>query len=290
MNIKLSVITLSIFVLISCDFRKSVNTDLVTGLTTRGDGLSCDNVYLSDGVQKLSRNSFTYGEKFYLNFENIEGFIKQENNVFPGLELLIVGQVGDTIMYNADLYANNVDGFDISPLLLQANVTAGSPIHSGNEYTLHTKIWDKKGNGIYKSELDFDIASNSKIEVVSTSVSYDEIYLFSQERKTTITDDNAKFNENVFLIFEGLEGFMQENGKVSIGLSVKAIDSAGEIILSEEDLVGESGMELSEFKSQIAPNFIFKDSSIKNPVTCEIVIWDKKSESRIEASVKLNLK
>ena len=74
MKTRMSVITLLFISLISCDFGKSVSMDLLTGLSTIGDGLTCDDVYISDGENKLNRNSFKYGEKFYLNFENIKGF------------------------------------------------------------------------------------------------------------------------------------------------------------------------------------------------------------------------
>lgn len=290
MKIKLSVIALSIFVVISCEFRKSVKKDFLTGLATLGDGLSCDNVYLSNGEQKLSRSSFIYGEKFYLNFENMEGFKKSEDRTFPGMQLLVVSEAGDTVLKNNDLYAGYTNGINISPLLLQTNITVADPIHSDNNYTLYINIWDKKGEGTYKAEMDFDVLSNDQIKIENKNVSYDEIYLFSQERRTVITDNNAKFNENIYMIFEGLEGFKVESGKVFPGLSIKAKDSEGEMILNEEDLIGESGMELSALNLRIAPSFIFKDSNIKSPVTCEIVIWDKKSESRIKASARLNMK
>ena len=127
MKIRMSVIILLLLTMISCEFNKSVNKDLITGLTTKGDGLSCDNVYLSDGKNKINRNSFIYGEKFYLNFDNIEGFKKEGINVFPGLKLLILGTEGDTIMFNNDLYSNINNGVDISPLLLQANITVAKP-------------------------------------------------------------------------------------------------------------------------------------------------------------------
>lgn len=290
MNINLTVITLSMFALFSCEFKKSVNKDLITGLTTQGDGLSCENVYLSNGEQKLSRNSFTYGEKFYLNFENIDGFQKPEDHVFPGMQLFIISQAGDTVLKENDLYASYADGMNISPLVLQTNVTAGNPIHSNNNYALYINIWDKKGEGTYKAKMDFDVIANAQINIESNNISYDEIYLFSQESKTVISDDNAKLNENIYMIFEGLEGFKEEDGKVFPGLSIKATDANGGTILEERDLIGESGMEFSELKSQIAPNFIFTGADIKNPVSCEIIIWDKKGENRIKASVKLNLK
>ena len=49
MKTKMSVITLLLINLISCDFQKSVNIDVLTGLSTHGNGLGCDDVYISDG-------------------------------------------------------------------------------------------------------------------------------------------------------------------------------------------------------------------------------------------------
>src|SRR4030042_3433757 len=289
MKTKLLVITMLMFAILSCEFRKSVNKDLLTGLTTKGDKLSCDNVYLSDGEEKISRNSFTYGEKFYLNFENIEGFKKDGEYVFPGLQLIVVSQAGDTVMKYKDLYADYTNGMNISPLLLKAHLTVATPMHSNNKYSLNINIWDKKGEGTFTAKMDFDIVPNKQIEIESNHVSYDEIYLFSKEREITITDNAAKFNENIYMIFEGLEGFKEEEGKVFIGLSMKIADSEGNLILNEDDLMGDSYMIASDIKSQLSPNFIFTGSDIKNPVNCEIVIWDKKGESKIKASVKLNI-
>jgi hypothetical protein len=70
---------------------------------------------------------------------------------------------------------------------------------------------------------------------------------------------------------------------------MKATDSEGTVILTEEDLMGDSGREISGFEDRIAPNFIFTGSGIKTPITCEILIWDKKSDHRIKASVQLNI-
>lgn len=278
-----------LFTIFSCEFRKSVNKDLITGLTTKGDGLSCDNVYLSSGERKISRNSFTYGEKFYLNFENIEGFKKDKDHAFPGLQLFVISQAGDTVLKYNDLYADYTDGINISPLLLRTYLTVAEPIHSNNNYTLHANIWDKKGKGTFTAKMDFDVVPNKQITIENNGVSYNEIYLYSKEREIPITDSNVKFNENIYMIFEGLQGFKEETGKVFIGQSIKITDSEGNLILKEDDLIGDSSMESSDLKSRVAPNFIFTGSNIKNPVTCNISIWDKKSGSKIMASVKLNV-
>ncbi|GAA3603127.1 hypothetical protein Q4Q39_13825 [Flavivirga amylovorans] len=140
MRIKILVVTFLLLAVFSCEFNKSVSKDLTTSLTTKGDGLSCDHVSLSDGTNKINRNSFVYGEKFYLNFNNIKGFEKVKNSVFPGMKLLILGKKGDTVMFSNDLYADNKKGFNVSPLLLQSVITVANPIHSNNEYEIFVNI------------------------------------------------------------------------------------------------------------------------------------------------------
>ncbi|GAA3603136.1 hypothetical protein Q4Q39_13830 [Flavivirga amylovorans] len=137
--------------------------------------------------------------------------------------------------------------------------------------------------------MDIDVVPNDQIKIENDHVTYNEVYLFSQERNICITGSEAKLNEDIYIIFEKLQGFKVEDGKLALGLSLKATDSEGGIIVNEEDLIGDSVMEVSELE-QLAPSFIFSGSNVKNPVTCEVVIWDKKSDSKIKASVELNVK
>jgi len=290
MKIKLTLIALVILSLMSCDSGKSVSKDLVTGLTTRGDGLSCEDVYLSDGEQEINRNTFTYGEIIYVNFENIEGFKKKDENAFPGMQLCVVNQSGDTVMHYPDLYADYQEGINISPLLLQANLTVADPLHSDGEYTLYINIWDKNGEGTFEAILDFEVSQDEQIKIENNKLSYNEAYLFSEEANNVIIGNEAKFNENIYLIFEGLEGFQEEDGEIFIGLSLKVMDSEGEIIIDEEDLIGDKGLRPSQIKEQLAPNFIIRNTSVSTPVSCEILIWDKKGDSNIKAKVNLDLK
>jgi len=290
MKIKLTLIALVILSLMSCDSGKSVSKDLVTGLTTRGDGLSCEDVYLSDGEQEINRNTFTYGEIIYVNFENIEGFKKKDENAFPGMQLCVVNQSGDTVMHYPDLYADYQEGINISPLLLQANLTVADPLHSDGEYTLYINIWDKNGEGTFEAILDFEVSQDEQIKIENNKLSYNEAYLFSEEANNVIIGNEAKFNENIYLIFEGLEGFQEEDGEIFIGLSLKVMDSEGEIIIDEEDLIGDTGLRPSQIKEQLAPNFIIRNTSVSTPVSCEILIWDKKGDSNIKAKVNLDLK
>ncbi|MEE4213523.1 MAG: hypothetical protein V2I34_00555 [Bacteroidales bacterium] len=274
----------------ACDSGKSVSKNLVTGLTARGDGLSCEDIYLSDGEEKINRNTFTYGENVYVNFENIEGFNKENGNAFPGMRLSVINQAGDTVMIYLDLYADYQSGINISPLLLQANLTVADPIHTGQEYTLNIYIWDKRGESTFNATMDFDVIPDKQIKVENNDLSYDEIYLFTKEGGNVIIGNEVNFNEDIYLIFEGLEGFLEEDGQVFIGLSLKVMDSTGEILIDEKDLIGDSGLQAPQVKYQLAPNFVIRDTDVSTPVLCEIVIWDKKSDSNIKASLNLNLR
>jgi hypothetical protein len=266
-----------------------VSKDILADLTTKGEGLSCEKVYLSLDDQEINRNTFVYGEKFFLNFNNLEGFNKENDYAFPGMQLVVIDHAGDTVLQNKDVYATYTNGIKRSTLILKANITVGKPMYSNSDYTLFVKIWDKKGVGKFTAQMDFDVVANDIIKIETHNISYNEIYLFSDNRKKAILDDTIQYNDHVNLIFEGLSGFREESGKVFLGLSLKATDSRGEVILDEKDLIGEMSLDISQLKSQIAPNFIFSGSNIGNPVTCEIQIWDKKSDNWIKTSMMLHV-
>jgi len=273
----------------SCNFAQSVNKDLVTGMVTRGNGLSCNEVYLASEREVLKRNTFTYGEAFKVHFDGIDGFNRTGQSAFPGMQLVVVSQQGDTVMFQRDLYADFTEGVAFSPLELYAEVTVADPIHSKDEYTLYVNIWDKKGNGTFKANLDFTVIPSDKIEITSNQISYNEIYLYSKEKGSAITDNRAGFNETIYMLFEGLDGFVVESRTVHIGVSMILKDADGNMILNEQDLIGDAGMSYTDVHTKLATNFIFTGSQISNPVTCEISIWDKKGPATIKGVTQLNV-
>lgn len=273
----------------ACNFAQSVEKDLQTGLATRGKGLSCKNVYLSDGEQIIERNTFVYGESYFVNFDDMEGFEREGNCAFPDMQLVVVSERGDTSIHLNDLYAEYIDGIENSPLELYAEVTVADPMHSGEKYTLYVNIADKKGNGTYRATLDFKVVRDEKIQVSGEQITSREIYLFSQQRGHTITRGQAEFNENIYLLFEGLDGFSVENGQVLLGLSMLVIDANGKAILDEADLFGDSPLNDSDVHAQVAPNFILSGSEVANPVGCTVRIWDKRSSAWISASTEIEI-
>lgn len=276
--------------LFSCDFNKSVKKDLITGLTTKGDGLSCNDVYLTDGENKLNRTEFVYGEKFYVNFNNIKGFKREGAVAFPGMQMIVLNEKNDTVMIGEDLFENQVDGFDMDPLLLTGNLITASPIHSNKEYAILIKIWDKKGNGTFKAKLKFTVVSNDKIVVEESNLKYGEIYVYSQEQDKIITNNELTMNETFYMVFEGLNGFSVEDGIVKFGLKVRAKDSQGNVLIDERDLAGETGYNYAKIAESLPVDLIFTGETINNPVSCEFLVWDKNSENKITVTTELNLK
>lgn len=278
--------------LAACNFSKSVKVDLLTGLTTNGDKISCDDVFLTVNGEKVNSNVFTYGEEFFLNFNNIEGFKRENERAFPGMDLLVTNTAGDTMLYSTDMYKNYPDGINLSPLLLQANITVADPIHSNGDYILAVSMNDKKDKGTFSAKLDFKVVPNDKIVITSNNVSYSEIYLFSANDKEVITDNKVKLNDKIYLLFEGLSGFTNLNEYVYPGLSIKASDEAGEELLNYEDLFSEytaTGIPVSDFVSQVTSSLVFSSPEVKNPIHCSVVIWDKKGDSKISAAFDLQL-
>jgi len=289
MNTKALSIVLCVSTLISCDFSKSVNKDLITGLLTKGDGLSCEEVYLSIDDETILRKTFEYGEEFMLIFNNMEGFERIEGFSFPGMTLSVVSQDEDTVLFEPDLYSDLTDGADYSPLLLNSALLVADPMHSNEKYTLHVDIWDKKGNGVFTAKLDFKVEPNILINIESNEISYQEVFLFSQERGRIIIDQTASFDENIYMMFEGLEGFVSEGDMVSIGMSLSIEDSEGNLIVNEDDLMEASDFPYSEIRDRVSANFFLTGSEINNPIYCEVVIWDKRGEGSITASTQIQI-
>lgn len=292
MKTLISTILVSV-ILSGCQFSKSVKKDLLSGLTTSGDLLSCNDVYISLGEERTVKNEFTYGEIFFLNYDDVQGFTKENDNVFPGMELIVTGENGDTMLYSEDLYADNREGLNFSPLRLISDITVATPMHSGNDYQLHTTIWDRKGKGTYSSDFKFKVIPNENIEIEVSAVTYKEAYVYSQGNKKVITDSKIESGDNIYLIVEGLLGFSIENGMVFPGMKLIVTDNGGVTVLDNPDFFSQydqSGVSISDFSSQVSSYFKISGDELKSPLNFKMTIWDKKSNAKIIFTTELNIK
>ncbi len=288
-----SVILISI-ILTGCHFSKSVKKDLLSGLTTTGDVLTCNDVYLTVNDEKITRNSFIYGETFYIHYNDIQGFAKENGKVFPAMELSVVDKTGDTLLYSDDLYKGDKEGLSYSPLELSAHLTVATPMRSKDEYMLYVNIKDKKGPGTYSSKLKFSVKPDELIVTEpSGGITYDEIYLFSQENDKAITDGIIAFNDNVYFMIEGLKGFNVDNGFVFPGLSILVTDSNKNEIINSADLFSdytENGVATSDFVSRVSAHIKITGEKCNNPLHCELNLWDKKGDGKIRVTTNLTVK
>jgi hypothetical protein len=291
MKKNLFILTAAAF-LTGCNFSKSVKIDLISGLTTSGNNISCEKVFISSENKEISRSTFTYGETFYLNFDDVKGLKLEDGKVFPVMELYILSAAGDTIMAADDLYSQYSEGIDASPLQLNANVTVAKPIHSAAGYKLVVKITDRKDEGTFTAVFNFDVIANQLIKVNAEGAGYSEVYLFTRTTGSVITDNRVKMNDETYLIFEGISGFTETDGKVFPGLSLEAFDANGAQVLDYKDLFSdytEPGVEAGDFTNQVSSNFVFHSSEIISPVKVRVTIWDKKGTARITAETSLDL-
>jgi hypothetical protein len=279
-------------VMTGCQFSRSVKKDLVSGLTSAGNGLTCEEVYLTVDKKRTSSPSFNYGELVYLIFRDIKGFKQENGNSFPFMQILVTGMSGDTLLLVDDLYSEYKDGMNYSPLQLTATLTVATPIKSGGEYLLTVVIKDRKGPGTYISKLKFTVSGTDKINAEPLNVSYNEIYLYSQGKGKVINDARINFDDDIYIIVEGLKGFKEENGKVFPGLSLTGTDSKGNAILDYPDMFSDydaSGMEASDLAARVSPSFKLTGTEFDNPLHIELIISDKKSNARLKINTNLTV-
>jgi len=275
-----------------CQFSRSVKKDFLSGITSTGKNISCEDVFVTVNNEKISGNTFIYGETFFINFSNVTGFTKTDDKVFPEMTIFVVNASGDTLLSSDNLLSDYSDGTNLSPLSLMANLTVADPIKSKEEYKAIVTITDKRGDGTFNTEYKFKVIENDKIVIETTDVSYDEVYLFSEERNRIITDNKIKFDDNTYVIIEGLKGFSETDGMVFPGLSVKIADASKNTLLENDDLFTdytESGIDAAILTRRVSAHFSIPEIKVNNPLNCIMTVWDKKSNAKIKITTDLVL-
>lgn len=279
---------LSVSVFSSCEFNKSVKVDLTTGLTSKGSGLGCDDVFLTVNDERVNRNQFVFGEGFDINFNGFEGFKRVGNELFPGMELLILDKQGDTILYNPDLYADNTNPITKTPLLLSTMITIGNPFRSNRSYTATVHIWDKKGKGTFDTKFKFTVIPNKTIETRSNGITANEVYLYNEEIERGIASNKIPYDEEITLVFDDLNGFKSNNNLCELGMRMVIEDKNGEPVLSEDDLLAGKTIDATIPNKMVFGSFRLP-KSVKGPVKLEVIVWDKIGTGKITTTAILEL-
>tara|TARA_R110000868_G_scaffold401943_1_gene677801 strand:- start:477 stop:1352 length:876 start_codon:yes stop_codon:yes gene_type:complete len=275
-------------VITSCNFSKSASKDLITGLTTKGDGLSAESVYVTINNEKVSDNAFYYGQNIITNFENMDGFVVENNTYYPKIQVVLVSKKGDTIMYEPDLLKADA-GFDATLKTLTGNMILARPIYSGKDYTMYYTITDKKGTGTFSSELKFDLLHDPLIKVEKKGLDFKEGYLMSLSKNNIITNGKIAFDEKILMDFQDLSGYKSTNGEVSLGLKIRVVDAADTVILNMEDAFNGRPISEDEIKAGVGAQLVINKGRLKNPVNFHVTIWDKNSDAKLHAETELTV-
>ena len=262
------------------------SSDNTVKINSKGNILSCNNIYLTLNGNTINNSEFIFGEKFQINFDNITGFNLIDGKFYPSLSIIILDKNNDTIFVTDDLYGNN--GFKTAQISLNAYLECADPMYSNNTYHAFINIWDKKGEGTFASDFEFSVKPTDKITTETNKLSYKEVYLYSKDSKKVIFDNKVNLYERVYIIFEGLDGFVVSDSLASVGMDLLATDINGDTVIYIPDFFPEPIKAFDLFQAS-SVKLVFKDKKIKDPLNCNVFIWDKKSDANINAKFKLNL-
>ena len=284
-------IVLVALVFSACNFSKSINKDLVTGATSKGDGLQCNDITIQIDGNKENRNTFTFGENVVFVFDGITGFKEENEKVYPEMSIIVVKKENQMVLSEPSLL-NLVEGTSHSPLQLQANLIASFPYQNDEEYEVQIAIWDTKGDGKFTYNMPFTVQENKVLNIKSTNITYKSIFIWNENKNKMVFDNKMSAKEKYSLVLEGIDGLTVENGKVFPALSVYLNDQKGNEIIASTNLYRDTtdGLDAIEFtKGQIPIILTFYDGQFFNPCKLSVILKDTKSMSELNISADLEI-
>ncbi len=143
---KFSFLLFALFLLtVSCQFSKGVKKDLNTGLSTSYNGLAIDDVFLADeSGNRLSKNQIALGAKVLMVASGVDYLTEKEGKVFPGCQIILTDKNKNEILNLPDAFADMTNGTTAAEAkTLQASLSTGQPMVSGETYHLLVRFYDK---------------------------------------------------------------------------------------------------------------------------------------------------
>ena len=291
-KIKLLNLILVIIVCSSCQFNQSVNKDFITGASSRGDGIGCDDVRIEINGETVTRTEFVYGEKVEFIFNDIRGLTPLDGKTYPEFSIYIVKNEKDTVLSNPNLLRNLKGGTDLSPLQLIGNIRAYLPYQNKEKYSAHVNIWDRKGDGKFSYKLPFTIKDNGLFNIQNNGIEFSRIYLRNKTLKQDVVDKNVSFEDVYHLVLDDIGGLELKNNKVFPIFSLDLIDNNGNKILSNPNILNVSekdGINPQDLKTHLSAKINFTKGKTNNPYQLIVNLKDKNSSKEINITTELIL-
>lgn len=143
-NRNYATLTLCAILLCACNISVGTNQDLATGLSYSYNGFAVEEVLLvgQDNVP-MDDNEVQLDTKVAIVVQGLTNYVLRDDKAFPGLMISLTDEAGNTILEEADLFADN-DGYSAEDAsVLRGTVTVGQPMKSGETYHFKMRVWDK---------------------------------------------------------------------------------------------------------------------------------------------------
>lgn len=268
-------------ILVSCNFSKGVKTELSTGLTYSYNGFRVNDVKIFDNYsQPVKGKSYPKGTVLNIKLYGIENYVEEDGKIYPGCSVKLTDTNGKEVLESDDIFKDYIttkDKFAVPVITL----TLFDPVVAGEKYIVNIHFYDKKKpENIIDIKLEFEVTPNeAKIETVNNGLSFDDIYMAS-DKSTPIPMNKSQLGSNAYIMFKGLKGFSESDGKVYPGCEVTLVDKNNNTILHNENILNNYADGVMPF----AVSQLYAGASLKDPVkagetySLSIRIFDKKNK------------
>ena len=130
----------------------------------------------------------------------------------------------------------------------------------------------------------------NNIELNATDVKVSKAYLLLENGERVPDDNFVDFKSPVKMQLLIDSGWVEQNGKVALGISEKITAEDGTVILDEQDLFQKytDGISVADSKIiYLSASIRLKENAAPTSFTVSFRVWDKKGKGYIDGSYKL---
>jgi predicted small secreted protein len=131
--------------------------------------------------------------------------------------------------------------------------------------------------------------SSSGLSTVNNGLELTDSYLASDGRR--MENNEVLLGKKIAVVFEGVKGFKEKNGKVFPGLNIVVMDEADNVLLRFEDIL-KSNVGYDAKDASVLSGTLIVGDPLKQGQNYKmaLTIWDKEGDGGIAGSVTLKVK
>lgn len=131
--------------------------------------------------------------------------------------------------------------------------------------------------------------SSSGLQTINNGLTVKDSYFIADGVKTESTE--VQIGQKVAIVFNGIEGFKEKNGKVFPMLSILVLDAKNQVVLTYDDLLkSETGYDVKDATMLTGSLTIGDPLKQGETYTLTVTIGDKENDSGIVGNITLKVK